>query len=91
MLQTLKEYTKWIFGWFLIIFLISQFINLIQDVSTYGRDSTDEQGWFTNRSGAGLIIDYKTGCQYLEGNLGGITPRLTSTGKHYGCINYIEK
>jgi len=35
------------------------------------------------RSGFRLMIDYGTGCQYLQGGLfGGITPRLDRNGNH---------
>lgn len=34
------------------------------------------------RSGLLLYIDYGTGCQYLGGLFGGITPRLNKKGRH---------
>jgi len=34
------------------------------------------------RSGATLVTDYGTGCQYLKGTFGGITPRLNANGEH---------
>ena len=42
-------------------------------------DSSDLDRW--NRSGAKLIIDYETGCEYL-GSFSGLTPRLGVDGKH---------
>ena len=41
-------------------------------------DSTDKSN--KHRSGVTLITDYGTGCQYLETNFGGITPRLNADG-----------
>jgi hypothetical protein len=43
-----------------------------------GRDSTDGE----YRSGMALRIDALTGCHYLEGSRGGITPRVTANGTH---------
>jgi hypothetical protein len=37
------------------------------------------------RSGMVLYTDAATGCQYLGNPRGGITPRLTPSGKHSGC------
>lgn len=48
-----------------------------------GRDSTD--GAWPNRSGMQLRTDAATGCQYLEGSRGGITPRVGSNGLQAGC------
>lgn len=46
-------------------------------------DDTDPPG---GRSGAILITDYATGCQYLRaGFAGGITPRIDADGVHMGC------
>ena len=52
-------------------------------ISTWQRDSTDQQGWFTPRSGLIVRTDNLTGCQYLVDN--GITPRLDKNGKQIGC------
>lgn len=41
-------------------------------------DSTDAPG---ERSGLRLLTDNKTGCQYLQGGLSGITPRMDANGK----------
>ena len=45
------------------------------------RDSTDG----IERSGMGLYVDQLTGCNYLSVSGGGITPRISSDGRHYGC------
>lgn len=46
-------------------------------------DDTDPPG---GRSGAILITDHATGCQYLRaGWAGGITPRIDADGVHMGC------
>jgi hypothetical protein len=42
------------------------------------RDSTDGE----RRSGMALRIDAMTGCHYLEGAKGGMTPRLNREGHH---------
>lgn len=47
----------------------------------YGYDDTDGKA----RSGMTLHTDHKTGCQYLGGLAGGITPRLGVEGQHLGC------
>lgn len=49
----------------------------------YGLDSTDVHAF--KRSGVALRTDNLTGCEYLEGAKGGLTPRLTATGLHMGC------
>lgn len=41
----------------------------------------------TTASGIHLRIDARTGCHYLEGDDGGITPRLNSNGNHI-CDGY---
>ena len=43
-----------------------------------GKDSTDGE----KRSGMELHIDAQTGCEYLEGTRGGMTPRLDKSGNH---------
>lgn len=53
-------------------------VGLIHGVFGSGLDATDKDSW--SRSGAKLITDYGTGCQYLSE--GGITPRLDRDGKH---------
>lgn len=45
-------------------------------------DATDAP---PNRSGMSLHTDAQTGCQYLGGKSGGLTPRLSAEGKHLGC------
>lgn len=37
------------------------------------------------RSGVRLRTDHATGCQYLEGAGGGLTPRRDASGNHMGC------
>jgi hypothetical protein len=53
-------------------------------LSPLGRDDTDPGSW-GKRSGFVPRVDHKTGCEYLEGGRGGITPRLTADGSHMGC------
>jgi hypothetical protein len=51
-------------------------------IATFGlfTDDSDRSGW--QRSGAGIITDYKTGLQYFAAPGGGITPRLNQDGSH---------
>lgn len=67
-------------GELLFIFII---INLLYMASTYNRDDSNQQGWFSKRSGMAVRTDTLTGCQYLVDD--GITPRLDKNGKHIGC------
>jgi len=48
----------------------------------YKKDDTDSN---EKRSGMALRTDNATGCQYLESQRGGITPRLSKGGIHHGC------
>lgn len=56
----------------IIIYAVVSFIPI-------GLDSTDDG---TDRSGMALRIDNMTGCHYLEGTNGGMTPRLYKDGTH---------
>lgn len=44
-----------------------------------GRDDTDPAN---GRSDMRILTDHKTGCQYLAGSRGGLTPRLDQNGNH---------
>ena len=66
-------------GNFLMLFII---IALAYSCSSIGRDTTDGK----RRSGVELRIDALTGCHYLEGTRGGLTPRLDANGNHI-CNN----
>jgi len=46
---------------------------LLINVSPYGRDDTDEPGWFGKRSDLSLYTDYKTGVQYVKAGIFGGT------------------
>jgi hypothetical protein len=37
------------------------------------------------RSDMEILTDHLTGCQYLTGSRGGLTPRLNADGTHRGC------
>lgn len=80
-LETLKEYTRWVAKWVLFGIFVSWLINQMP----FGRDNTDEPGWFGKRSGVTPTIDRATGCQYLRTSDGGITPRLDFDGRQVGC------
>ena len=47
----------------------------------YDSDSTDGH----QKSNMMLHTDQLTGCQYLSGVKGGITPRIGYDGRHHGC------
>jgi hypothetical protein len=61
-------------GFMIILWLA---IVLIGDSFEIGWDSTDGQ----ERSGMSLHVDNLTGCHYLGGKSGGITPRLNNNGE----------
>lgn len=73
-MEVYKQFKKDLF-WVCIIFLLLQFG---WKYTSIGRDNTDGE----SRSGVALRIDAQTGCEYLEGRHGGLTPRLDKTGKH---------
>lgn len=78
--EELKKYTRWFGGWLLVTYLVLALINK----SPLGRDDSDPSEWGM-RSGVKPRIDSLTGCQYLEAQSGGITPRLDKSGAHVGC------
>lgn len=41
----------------------------------------DSDGGVWSRSGVNVIMDHKTGCQYLQRMFSGMTPRLDGNGK----------
>lgn len=47
----------------------------------FDEDDTDGK----KRSNMELHTDNKTGCQYLSGIRGGLTPRISTNGVHVGC------
>lgn len=73
-MEIYKTFKKDLF-WICILMLAIQFG---WNQSSIGRDATDGE----QRSGMALRTDAETGCQYLEGTNGGITPRLNSNGEH---------
>jgi hypothetical protein len=80
MYEDLKRYTRWLSGWFLVMY----FLVVLIGKSPMGRDDSDPGEW-GQRSGITPRTDHLTGCQYLEAVSGGLTPRLDKTGKHIGC------
>lgn len=53
---------------------------LIMNTFELGMDDCDASAW--DRCGARVVTDARTGLQYLVGPGGGITPRLTTDGRH---------
>jgi len=83
-LEETKAYSYWVLRRVSVIIAIILVISAVP----IGRDSTDPE--WPGRSGMRLNIDSATGCAYLSAPSGGITPRLTSTGQHYGCTETKE-
>lgn len=73
------SYVQLILNWVAVLAILSGVFSM----TPYGRDSTDEQGWFASRSGFTLRTDQLTGCQYLEGS--SLLLRVDGSGKHLGC------
>jgi len=69
-----------------LIFLLTVFMALwLLDFSPFNRDDSDRGKRGNGRSGVKVITDDLTGCQYLEFQNGGITPRMDAQGRHL-CI-----
>lgn len=71
---------KWLAIGYFIIVAIGWFSG------DFDRDSTDG----AKRSGLKLHTDAQTGCQYLSTAGGGVTPRISAGGQHYGCKQLIR-
>lgn len=72
-METYKAIKKDLFQFALIVVAIQIAYYLLP----IWRDDTDGE----YRSGLALRVDARTGCQYLEAQGGGITPRLDRSGK----------
>lgn len=79
-LKETKDYTRWLCGWL----IVGYFMVVLIGLSPIARDDSDPGSW-GDRSGLTLRTDSLTGCQYLEAQSGGLTPRLDTDGKHIGC------
>jgi hypothetical protein len=73
-METYKQIKKDLMGLCVIILLLQ----LAWVVLPIGRDDTDGE----TRSGLKPRTDARTGCQYLESDGGGLTPRLDREGRH---------
>ena len=60
-----------VLGWSLILIINKP------SILWFAKDDTDGK----KRSGFVVLVDYKTGIQYLMSAMGGITPRLDRDGK----------
>lgn len=67
------------FWYFIAIIAVSIANKCIGKYTDIGRDDTDQPG---GRSDMVVLTDHQTGCQYLMGAHGGLTPRLDADGKH---------
>lgn len=74
--QFKKDLSNYVFKVVIIAVIIMIGYTLLPN--TY--DSTD--GGMFDRSGVSLRIDHQSGCHYLEGASGGITPRVDAEGNH---------
>lgn len=77
-LDEAKKFTEWLSAQILLIVLclvVAQFL--------FRHDDTDAS-WF-DHSGLKPLTDARTGCQYLKGSSGGLTPRIDGNGNHMGC------
>ena len=64
----------------LAFWLTFAFFNWTHSLFVPWDDTDDEQAG--ERSGAQLVTDYATGCQYLSNWFGGMTKRLDRNGNH---------
>ena len=65
------------------IFTVALVVLWVAGLYGYGMDYIDASA--TNRSGLRLHTDHLTGCQYLQGQNGGLIQRLDRDGRHI-CI-----
>jgi hypothetical protein len=56
-----------------VIFLIWLITNMIRWATGFGTDDSDLSGW--TRSGFRVLVDYKTGIEYLSDGKGGLIRR----------------
>ncbi len=68
----------------IIISLIIYVLSGALSIGGFVRDNTDNpESWLP--SGMRLHKDNLTGCEYLGGKNGGLTPRLNKDGEQVGC------
>jgi hypothetical protein len=66
--------------WYVVAAVVTSIANsYLAKHTDVGRDDTDPAH---GRSDLRILTDHKTGCQYLAGSKGGLTPRLDQSGKH---------
>lgn len=78
-METYRQFKKDLLG----IVLLSLVIQLVWNYGPFGRDASDGNV-VGQRSGLAVKIDRETGLHYLEGQGGGLTPRLDANGKQIG-------
>lgn len=64
--------------WFVAAMAVAAVNQLVGRYTDIGRDDTDPPA---GRSDMEIMTDHATGCQYLMGSRGGLTPRLDESGK----------
>ena len=74
-METYKQFKKDV----LIAVLVVLLISAIQAIFKIGKDDSDSS---EKRSNMSVRTDHKTGCQYLEGSKGDLTPRMQKDGRH---------
>lgn len=84
-LHETKQFTKWLFFWLTSMLVVLFMANAVYLAMGGTLDDTNFSP--VKRSGLKLLIDYKTGCQYLSTlKGGGIMARYAPDGSHMGCI-----
>lgn len=68
--------------WLLAIAATAGINHLLANYTDIGRDDSDPPA---GRSDMKIMTDHLTGCQYLMGSRGGLTPRLDENGKQM-CV-----
>jgi hypothetical protein len=83
--STIIESALWLFAakfaliWWIVSFLAGMLNGFLSKHTDIGRDDTDPP---RGRSNMTIHTDHATGCQYLQGKRGGLTPRLDANGRH---------
>lgn len=70
-------------GWRLVrLCAIVLAASYLVSASPWGRGDSDQQEWFSPRSGLKVSTDELTGCQYFVGPSGGVIRRVDGKGRH---------
>lgn len=86
-----KNLVRWTIVRIAWLYLAVLIASIIIELTTLGRDSTDNPKAWTKRSNVTIVTDYATGCQYLKSSAGGLTPRLAKDGTQLSCESEVKK